>query len=107
MSLHNDLFRILAVLAAEPATSGVILDRIEAVSPGDGPSMATFYRRLKEAVDEGWVRTVAGAEPDSASPGRPSRTFLITAAGLEVVGDEAARQRGFADLVLPRESLGG
>lgn len=105
MSLDPDVFRILAVLATEPATSGAILDRIQAVAPGQAPPMATFYRRLKHAVDEGWVVVAEEGDGEAAGPGRPGRVFRLTESGLASARAEAARQRSFAELLLPGDGI--
>lgn len=107
MTLRTDVFRILAVLGSGPAPSGAILDRIDALSDGAAPPLATFYRRLKEAVDEGWIEVVEeeGVTPeepgDGGGAGRPPRRFRLTAAGLRAARAEAVRLRGFADLLRP------
>lgn len=95
-----DLLPILAVLADGPLESGPVLDRIRDVAGEAAPSLPTFYRRLKAAVDEGWIE-VLDDPPRPSGPGRPPRRFRLTESGRRTARTEARRWRAFTDLLEP------
>lgn len=54
--------------------------------------LATFYRQLQKALDQGWVGVVASAEVrGQPGPGRPERCYAISPAGEKVLRCEMQR----------------
>lgn len=101
-TMHEIEFAILATLKAGDRHAGALLDRLEESEATRGkPSLASFYRYLKTAVDAGWIE-VAGNE--AAGAGRPRQVYRITSAGLAAVEAEARRLRDLAGLALDRRS---
>ena len=70
---------LLLVLCQQPRGSGDLAQAVGELRGHEVP-LATFYRRLQKAVDNGWVRTDDGAEARSG-PGRPERLYVITDIG--------------------------
>lgn len=91
--MRHDMFELLSGLAAGEASASEIAGRLERM--GGDVSIPTLYRRLKDALDMGWVEVVG---VDSVSgPGRPGQRYRITQAGRSVAEREALRWRALAD----------
>jgi DNA-binding PadR family transcriptional regulator len=97
--LNAALLRILSALAEGEGSSADLLARLRRPPAVEAPSLATFYRRLKEAVDNGWIEAVPGAGGD-AGPGRPAQVFRLSDAGRAAAREEAARWREVSERVL-------
>jgi DNA-binding PadR family transcriptional regulator len=97
--MHNTTLLLLTALADGEGDSGTLLARLRAL--GDAPPLATFYRRLKEGIDEGWVEVLDAAEV--AGPGRPAAIYRLTEAGRSAARAEAKRWKAVSDRLLRGE----
>jgi DNA-binding PadR family transcriptional regulator len=104
--MNASLLRILIALTEGEGSSGELLDRLRRASREDAPSLATFYRRLKEGMDRGWIEVVGSAAGESG-PGRPAQTFRLTDAGRAAAREEASRWRAVSERVLGSEEAAG
>jgi DNA-binding PadR family transcriptional regulator len=99
--MHSTTLLLLTALADGEGDSGTLLARLRALGGDDAPSLATFYRRLKEGIDEGWVEVVDfGA---ASTPGRPAQTYRLSDAGRAAARAEAKRWRALSDRLLRGE----
>lgn len=99
--MKSDTFEVLAVLMEASADGGEILDRVEKAG-GKAPAIPTLYRRLREAVDAGWVVVESGT---AEGPGRPGQRYGLAPAGRAAVRAEAERWKVLAELALGSERL--
>ena len=99
--MQSSTLLLLTALADGEGDSGTLLARLRVLTGDDSPSLATFYRRLKEGIDEGWVE-VLEAGPASG-PGRPAQTYRITEAGRAAARSEAKLWRTVSDRLLRGE----
>jgi DNA-binding PadR family transcriptional regulator len=97
--MHSATLLLLTALAEGEADSGTLLARLRTL--GNAPALATFYRRLKESIDEGWVEVLDAAE--AAGPGRPAPIYRLTEAGRAAARAEAERWRAVSDRLLRGE----
>ncbi len=98
--MNLTVFQILLSLRDGANNASEMLAIIRTFDRGRrSPSLASFYRNLKRAVDEGWIDISAEASP-SKSPGRPGQTYRITEEGRSVTLDEAKRLRDLAAVAL-------
>ena len=103
--MNLTVFQILLSLREGAKTATEMLAAIEGFGGGRrSPSLASFYRNLKRAVDEGWLEISLEAPP-SKSRGRPGQTYRITEAGRSVTLDEAKRLRDLAAVALSADTL--
>jgi DNA-binding PadR family transcriptional regulator len=93
---------ILSALLDGEGDSGALIERLRRLHPDDTPSLATFYRRLKEGLDEGWIEVVA-AGGHEAGPGRPAQIYRLTDGGRAAARAEAERWRAVGDRLLRGE----
>ncbi len=99
--MHSATLLLLTALADGEGDSGTLLGRLRALAGDGAPSLATFYRRLKEGIDEGWVEV---AEGDAvSSPGRPAQRYRLSDAGRAAARAEAKRWRALSDRLLRGE----
>ena len=101
--MQRSTLLILIALSEGEADSGVLLARLRRLA-GEEPSLATFYRRLKEALDERWVEIDDG-EP--AGRGRPAQVYRLTGRGRAAARLEAERWRAISDRFLRGEGSTG
>jgi DNA-binding PadR family transcriptional regulator len=103
--MQNTTFLILTALADGESDSGDLLARIRTLSGEDGPSLATFYRRLKDGLDQGWLEVVDVGV--GAGPGRPGQIYRLTERGRAAARVEARRWRELSDRLLSGEGSAG
>lgn len=93
-------YQLLAALGDGRRSAAEILGAIRrqggAVRP---PSLASFYRHLNAAVEEGWVEIAGPVDGEGGAPGRPGQAYRLTRAGRGAVREEARRLRELAALV--------
>jgi len=95
--VNETTFQVLLVLRAGESQASEALERLrELVGEAAMPSLATFYRSLKSALDEGWV-AIAGEQP-SEGRGRPAHVYRLTPSGRKAIGAEAKRLEALAAL---------
>ncbi len=98
--MNLTVFQILLSLREGAKNASEMLAIIEGFGGGRRPpSLASFYRNLNRAVDEGWIEISLEAS-HSKSPGRPGQTYRITEEGRSVRLDEAKRLRDLAAVAL-------
>ena len=98
--MNLTVFQILLSLRDGANNASEMLAIIPTLGGGPRPpSLASFYRNLKRAVDEGWIEISLEAS-HAKSPGRPSQTYRITEEGRSVTLDEAKRLRDLAAVAL-------
>lgn len=84
---------LLLTLYEGPLSAGDLADGVDDLGGREVP-MATFFRQLQKAVDRGWVNVdLAAGGGKRTGPGRPGRTYRITAAGEQDLRAGAQRQR--------------
>jgi DNA-binding PadR family transcriptional regulator len=104
--MNASLLRILIALTDGEGSSADLLARLRRATPGEAPSLATFYRRLKEGLDRGWIEVLASAAGESG-PGRPAQTFRLSDEGRVAAREEAARWRAVSERMLGSEESVG
>ncbi len=97
--MNLTVFQILLSLRDGANNASEMLAIIRTFDGGRSPSLASFYRNLKRAVDEGWIEISVEAS-HTKSPGRPGQTYRTTAEGRSVTLDEAKRLRDLAAVAL-------
>ncbi len=102
--MNLTVFQILLSLKEGAKSASEMLAAIEGFGGGHrSPSLASFYRNVKRAVDQGWLEIAIEASP-SKSPGRPGQTYRLTDEGRSATLDEAKRLRDLAAFALPPDS---
>ena len=102
--MNLTVFQILLSLREGAKSATEMLAAIEDFDGGlRSPSLASFYRNVKRAVDEGWLEIAVEASP-SKSPGRPGQTYRLTDEGRTATIDEAKRLRDLAAFALPADT---
>ena len=102
--MNLTVFQILLSLREGAKSATEMLAAIEGFGGGRrSPSLASFYRNVKRAVDEGWLEISVEASP-SKSRGRPGQTYRLTDEGRTATVDEAKRLRDLAAFALPPET---
>ena len=102
--MNLTVFQILLSLKEGAKSASEMLAAIEDFGGGHrSPSLASFYRNVKRAVDEGWLEISLAASP-SKSPGRPGQTYRLTDEGRTATIDEAKRLRDLAAFALPADT---
>ena len=99
LSVHTVLFRLLAILRAEPTDASALIERLRSLAPGNVPSLPAFYRHLRRGMDEGWIM-VDGTDPPEHGPGRPRQVYRLTQSGRAALAEHARELRIFASLAL-------
>ena len=102
--MQRSTLLILIALSEGEADSGVLLARLRRLA-GEEPSLATFYRRLKEGLDERWVEIDDGVVPGGR--GRPAQVYRLTGRGRAAARVEAERWRAISDRFLHGEGSTG
>ena len=103
-AMNLTVFQILLSLKEGAKNASEMLAIIQGFDEGRrAPSLASFYRNLKRAVDERWVEIPLEAFP-SKSRGRPGQMYRITEAGRSVTLDEAKRLRDLAAVALSADT---
>lgn len=98
--MNLTVFQILLSLREGAKSASEMLAVIEGFGGGRrSPSLASFYRNLKRAVDEGWLEISLEASPPNPR-GRPGQTYRITEEGRSATLDEAKRLRDLAAFAL-------
>jgi DNA-binding PadR family transcriptional regulator len=92
------LFHILLGLKDDPQDAEGIVSRIRALGQEKEPPLASFYRALKKALDEGYLE-ILDAE-DAGRRGRPRQRYRITRWGRSALAAEARRLGRLAKLAL-------
>jgi DNA-binding PadR family transcriptional regulator len=103
--MQTTTFLILTALAEGESDSGELLARMRTLAGRDGPSLATFYRRLKEGSDQGWLEVLDVGV--GVGPGRPGQIYRLTERGRAAVRAEAERWRALSERILGREGSAG
>jgi DNA-binding PadR family transcriptional regulator len=103
--MQSSTLLILTALADGEGDSTELLARLRALTGEDAPSLATFYRRLKEGLDDGWVEVVNVGV--AAGPGRPGQIYRLTERGRAAVRAEAERWRALSERILRGERSAG
>ncbi len=102
--MNLTVFQILLSLRDGAKSASEMLEVIRGFGEGrHAPSLASFYRNLKRAVDEGWLEISVEASP-SKSPGRPGQTYRLTDEGGAATLDDAKRLRDLAAFALLPET---
>lgn len=96
--MHPLTFQILLTLKEEPQHAEGIVRGIESLSGGPEPPLASFYRSLKKAIDDGAIEIVETRS--DARRGRPPQRYRITSAGRAALSSEARRLAKLAALAL-------
>src|SRR5262245_12118151 len=99
--MQSSTLLLLTALSEGAGDSGTLLARLRLLTGDDSPSLATFYRRLKESVYEAWVEVI-DAGPASG-PGRPPQIYRITELGRAAAHAEAKLWRSVSDRLLRGE----
>ena len=87
------LLDLLLVLFEEARGSGDLAQCVGGLRGREVP-LATFYRQLQKAVDQGWVEIDEGSETvGSPGPGRPERLYRITDVGRTALQSGMERQQ--------------
>jgi DNA-binding PadR family transcriptional regulator len=91
-------FHILLGLKDEPQDAEGIVSRMRALGRESEPPLASFYRALKRALDEGYLEIL---DPEDAGRrGRPRQRYRITRSGRAALAAEARRLGRLAKLAL-------
>jgi DNA-binding PadR family transcriptional regulator len=101
-AMHTVLFRLLAILRAEPTDASALIGRLRSLTPGKVPSLPAFYRHLRRGMEEGWIM-VDGTDPPGGGPGRPRQVYRLTRAGRAALAEHAREMQIFAALALDGE----
>ncbi len=96
--MNFTVFQILLSLKEGAKSASEMLAIIQGFG-GRAPSLASFYRNLKRAVDEGWLEISLQASHSKAR-GRPGQMYRITDEGRSVAIEEAKRLRDLAAVAL-------
>jgi DNA-binding PadR family transcriptional regulator len=95
--LREATFMVLLCLAPGPRHGYSILKEVLALSDGRVRlSTGTLYGALKRLLDRGWIErsdAEVGEETAAKRPGRPRRTYRLTALGHRMLDAEVARLR--------------
>ncbi len=92
------LFHILLGLKDEPQDAEGIVSRMRALGRASEPPLASFYRALKRALDEGYLEIL---DPEDAGRrGRPRQRYRITRSGRTALASEARRLGRLSKLAL-------
>lgn len=92
-------FHILLSLRDGPSDAEGIVLRMQAFSGEEDPPLASFYRSLKRALEEGTI-AIAKPPPGEVRRGRPPQRYRITPAGEVALSAEARRLERLAALAL-------
>lgn len=92
------LFHVLLGLKDEPQDAEGIVSRMHALGHETEPPLASFYRALKKALDEGYLEILA--PEDAGRRGRPRQRYRITRSGRTALAAEARRLGRLAKLAL-------
>lgn len=99
------VFQILLTLADGPRDASAILEALQSLDDRSRlPSMASFYRNLKRATDDGWLAIVDDVSA-ARTPGRPGQSYRITDSGRAAVRLEATRLHDLATRALSGGSV--
>ena len=97
VTIHEVTLQILGILREGPNSANHIVLRLSQENDGKTPPLATLYRHLKTALDNGWIAIAGEAQ---AGLGRPQQRYRVTDAGAKAAAVEARRLRSLADLAL-------
>lgn len=102
--VSDPVLHILLALADRPRHGYAIVSEIEsrtegAVTIGSG----TLYTALKRLRRDGHIEEVP--DPDPREDGRERRTYALTAAGRELLDEEARRLRALVDHALAKRVM--
>jgi DNA-binding PadR family transcriptional regulator len=92
------LFHILLGLKDESQDAEGIVSRMRALGQESEPPLASFYRALKRALDEGYLEILT--PEDAGRRGRPRQRYRITRSGRAALTAEARRLGRLAKLAL-------
>jgi DNA-binding PadR family transcriptional regulator len=92
------LFQLLLSLKDEPRDAEGIVSRMRELGQDAEPPLASFYRALKKALDEGHLEILDPA--DEGRRGRPRQRYRITRSGKNSLSAEARRLGRLAKLAL-------
>jgi len=98
------LFRILLGLKDEPRDAEGIVSRMRELGEDSEPPLASFYRALKRALDDGYLEILDPA--DERRRGRPRQRYRITRSGRTALAAEARRLGRLAKLALGAAGAG-
>ena len=96
------IYRILAVIEAKPLCAVEVMEALRADGGTDVPSIPSFYRLLKQELDEGNLEIMCTIS--DGGRGRPQHVYRLTPAGRDVVREQANRLQMLASLVLHPEA---
>ncbi len=92
------LFHILLGLRDETLDAEGIVSRMRAHGRETDPPLASFYRALKRALDEGYLEIID--REDAPRRGRPRQRYRITRSGRTALASEARRLGKLSKLAL-------
>lgn len=88
---------VLVALAQGPLHGYAVIKAVARSSEGTvAPGAGTFYSAINRMEKQGLISELPG-ENDHASPGRPKRTFELTARGRGLLQAETARLQRLVD----------
>lgn len=97
--MHLTLFQLLACLRGGPSDASGLLERLDALTRGQAPSLPAFYRHVRRGMEEGLI-VVEATDRQGSGPGRPRQLYRITAAGEASLREEAREMEVFTTLAL-------
>jgi DNA-binding PadR family transcriptional regulator len=92
------IFHILLSLKDQPQDAEGIVSRMRELGRDSEPPLASFYRALKKALDDGLLEILNAVE--EGRRGRPRQRYRITRAGKTALAAEARRLGRLAKLAL-------
>ena len=92
------LFHVLLGLKDEPQDAEGIVSLMRALGHETEPPLASFYRALKRALDDGYLEILYSEE--AGRRGRPRQRYRITRSGRTALAAEARRLGRLAKLAL-------
>ena len=96
--MNETTYQVLLTLRSGDRPAPDMLDGLRAIAGEAGtPSLAAFYRMLKNGIDRGWLEVVGN---DATGPGRPRQIYHLTPFGQRALEKEARRLRSLAALGL-------
>ena len=96
--MNPTLFHVLLGLRDDPQDAEGIVSRMRTLGRETEPPLASFYRALKRALDDGYLEIL---DPEEAGRrGRPRQRYRITRSGRTALSAEARRLGKLAKLAL-------
>lgn len=94
--MQETTFHVLVAFQEGELQASEALGRLRSLLGDAAPSLATFYRSLKGALDAHWVG-IAREQPGDGR-GRPAQVYRLTPAGRKAIEAEVQRLESLAAL---------